>query len=114
MIQIYNTWTFENIGTLKGHNGKVKSLSWSWNDNQLISGGTDGAVYVWNIREFKRENEYILKSCAFTSVICTPNGNTVYAVGSDRTVKVGLKALAKNLVYRKSQTLKSLASLMAK
>jgi WD40 repeat protein len=88
MIQLYNTWTFENIGTLKGHNGKVKSLSWSANDNLLVSGGTDGAVYVWNVRELKRENEYILKSCAFSSVICNPSGNVVYAVGSDKMVKV--------------------------
>lgn len=87
MIQIYNTWTFENIGVLKGHNGKVKSLYWSQDDSLVVSSGTDGAIYIWSVRDFKRENEYILKSCAFSSAVCNASGQVVYAVGSDRMVK---------------------------
>ncbi|KAJ3227958.1 Cilia- and flagella-associated protein 57 [Clydaea vesicula] len=86
-IQVYSTWTFENICVLKGHNGKVKSLYWSPDDNFIVSAGADGAIYTWNIRDLKRESEYILKTCAFSSAICTPNGKVVYAVGSDKMVK---------------------------
>ncbi|KAJ1552352.1 Cilia- and flagella-associated protein 57, partial [Nowakowskiella sp. JEL0078] len=88
MIQIWSTWTFENIANLKGHNGKVKSLHWTPDDSVLISSGSDGAVYSWNIKEMKRENEYIQKSCSYNGAICTPNGKIIYAAGSDKTLKV--------------------------
>lgn len=31
-ISIYNTYTGENVSNLRGHNGKVNSLVWSWDD----------------------------------------------------------------------------------
>ncbi|KAI9351164.1 WD repeat-containing protein 65-like protein [Zopfochytrium polystomum] len=86
-IQIYSTWTFDNIGNLKGHNGKVKSIHWTPDDSVLISSGADGAVYTWLVRDFKRESEHILKSCSYTSAVCTPDGKLVYAVGSDKLMK---------------------------
>ncbi|KAJ3329215.1 Cilia- and flagella-associated protein 57, partial [Blyttiomyces sp. JEL0837] len=87
MIQLYSTWTFDYIGNFKGHNGKVRSLHWTPDDSVLVSAGSDGAVYTWIVRDFKRENEHILKSCSYTSAICTPNGKSVYAVGSDKILK---------------------------
>ncbi|KAJ3409665.1 Cilia- and flagella-associated protein 57 [Chytridiales sp. JEL 0842] len=87
MIQLYSTWTFDNIANFKGHNGKVRSLYWTPDDSCLISSGSDGAVYTWVVREYKRENEHILKSCGYTSAVCTPDGKTVYAVGSDKMLK---------------------------
>jgi cilia- and flagella-associated protein 57 len=90
MIQLYSTWTFENIGNLKGHNGKVRSLYWTPDDSILVSAGSDGAVYTWIIRDLKRENEHILKSCSYTSAVCTNDGKSVFAVGSDKCLKVML------------------------
>ena len=86
-VQIYNTWSFENIGNLKGHNGKVRSIAWSADDSKLVSAGVDGAIYEWSIPEFRRLGENIIKSCAYTSAIFSPDGKSVYAVGSDRTFK---------------------------
>jgi WD40 repeat protein len=65
----------------------VRSLHWSPDDSKLISAGSDGAVYCWSLQTFKRENENIIKSCAYTSAVCSPDGRVVYAVGSDRTLK---------------------------
>ena len=87
MIQIYSVWTFEIVGILKGHNGKVRSLYFTPDDSVLVSAGTDGAVYTWNTREFKRENEHILKTCSYSSAISTADGKTVYAVGIDHFLK---------------------------
>ncbi|KAJ3192775.1 Cilia- and flagella-associated protein 57 [Irineochytrium annulatum] len=87
MIQLYSLWTFDNIGNLKGHNGKVRSLHWTPDDSVLVSAGSDGAVYTWVVRDLKRENEHILKSCSYTSATCSVNGKTVYAVGSDKVLK---------------------------
>ena len=86
-IQIFNTWTFENIGNLKGHNGKVKSLHWSKDDYTLVSCGSDGAVYGWSLSTLKRENENILKGCSYSSAVCSNDSLTMYAVGSDKMIK---------------------------
>ncbi|KAJ3408017.1 Cilia- and flagella-associated protein 57 [Chytriomyces hyalinus] len=87
MIQLYSVWTFENYANLKGHNGKVRSLYWTPDDALLVSAGSDGAVYSWITKDLKRDAEYILKNCSYTSAVCTPDGKAIYAVGSDRLLK---------------------------
>ena len=47
----------------------------------------DGAVYEWNVWNQKREGESVLKSCSYTSVSVSPDSKTVFAVGSDRSIK---------------------------
>ena len=39
-IQIYRTYTCEQIQKLSGHNGKVQSLCWADFDTKLLSAGT--------------------------------------------------------------------------
>ncbi|TPX33526.1 hypothetical protein SmJEL517_g03626 [Synchytrium microbalum] len=51
VVQIYSTWTFELIGNLKAHSGKVRSVCWSPDDSRIVTAGQDGAVYEWNLRE---------------------------------------------------------------
>ncbi|KXJ18311.1 cilia- and flagella-associated protein 57 [Exaiptasia diaphana] len=87
VIQLYSSTTFENVGNLKGHNGKVRQVIWSQDDSKIISCGMDGAVYEWNVYNYKREGESVLKSCSYTSVAVSPDGRTTFAVGSDRTLK---------------------------
>ncbi|KAI9149781.1 hypothetical protein H9P43_009960 [Blastocladiella emersonii ATCC 22665] len=79
VILVYNTWTFECIGTLKGHNGKVRSLSWSPDDARLVSAGMEGAIYEWNVREMRRDGENILKSCSYTCAVAATEGKSIYA-----------------------------------
>eukprot|EP00217_Crustomastix_stigmatica_P010708 CAMPEP_0183813298 /NCGR_PEP_ID=MMETSP0803_2-20130417/52843_1 /TAXON_ID=195967 /ORGANISM="Crustomastix stigmata, Strain CCMP3273" /LENGTH=1181 /DNA_ID=CAMNT_0026058151 /DNA_START=28 /DNA_END=3573 /DNA_ORIENTATION=- len=86
-IQIFNTYTCENIGNLRGHNGKVRSVYWVPDDTKLVSAGMDGAVYEWKLRDFKRENENVLKGCNYTCVVATPDTRSIFAVGSDRKIK---------------------------
>ena len=57
----------------------------------MVSCGKDGAVYLWSIIGFqqkKREGEHVLKNCNYTCAILAHNNNTIYAVGSDKTLKV--------------------------
>ncbi|XP_044157486.1 cilia- and flagella-associated protein 57 [Bufo gargarizans] len=87
VIHIYSTATFENVVNLKGHNGKVRSVAWSTDDSKLVSCGLDGAVYEWNSLTGKRESECVLKSCNYSCVALSPDSKTIFAVGSDQTLK---------------------------
>ncbi|TPX74759.1 hypothetical protein CcCBS67573_g03970 [Chytriomyces confervae] len=102
-IQIYSTWRFENLGNLKGHNGKVRSIHWAPDDTKIVTAGMDGAIYDWALKDMgsgsgaaggggggggiKREGESILKSCSYSCAVASPDGKSIYAVGSDKTLK---------------------------
>ncbi|KAM5149014.1 cilia- and flagella-associated protein 57 [Mantella aurantiaca] len=88
VIHIYSTATYENTANLKGHNGKVRSVVWSTDDSKLVSCGLDGAVYEWNTLTGKRESECVLKSCSYSSVSLMPDSKTIFAAGSDQTLKI--------------------------
>ncbi|MEQ2228963.1 hypothetical protein ILYODFUR_014018, partial [Ilyodon furcidens] len=87
VIHIYSFTSFENILNLKGHNGKVRTIEWSLDDNRLASCGTDGAVYEWNTQTGKRESESVLKSCSYTGVAFSSDFKTILAVGTDLTLR---------------------------
>jgi WD40 repeat protein len=76
------------LESLKGHNGKIRSLYWTPDDTSLASAGSDGALYTWNMINMKREHEHILKSCSYFKASCSPNGKVMFAVGTDKTIKV--------------------------
>ncbi|CDS41242.1 WD repeat containing protein 65 [Echinococcus multilocularis] len=86
-IQLYSSTSFVLVNTLKAHNGKIRCLLWSTDDNKLISCGMDGAVYEWDPYTGKRVNENVMKSCSYSCVTATEDAKTSYAVGSDRKVK---------------------------
>lgn len=60
---------------------------WNADDSKLISCGTDGAVYEWNLSTGKRETECVLKSCSYNCVTISPDSKIIFAVGSDQTLK---------------------------
>lgn len=47
----------------------------------------EGAVYEWNTLTSKRESESVLKSCSYTGVTVSPDTKTIFAVGTDCTLK---------------------------
>eukprot|EP00750_Incisomonas_marina_P005576 INCI14025.2.p1 GENE.INCI14025.2~~INCI14025.2.p1 ORF type:complete len:1177 (-),score=246.53 INCI14025.2:336-3866(-) len=87
-IMVYETFTSKLVATLRGHNGKVQSLFWADNDTRLLSAGLGGAVYQWDIKNLKREVEFVNKGNKFTSAVCDSECKTVIAVGSDRKLKL--------------------------
>ncbi|EQB77501.1 WD repeat-containing protein 65 [Camelus ferus] len=66
---------------------EIRSVAWNSDDSRLISCGTDGAVYEWNLSTGKRETECVLKSCSYNCVTISPDGKIIFAVGSDQTLK---------------------------
>ncbi|KAG4096896.1 WD40 repeat-like protein [Neocallimastix lanati (nom. inval.)] len=89
-IHVYSTWSFELLHVMTGHNGKINSVKWSKDDTKMVSCGKDGAVYLWSIVDYsnkKRESEHVLKNCDYTCAVLAHNNTSIYAVGSDKTLK---------------------------
>ncbi|BFY99763.1 hypothetical protein BsWGS_02803 [Bradybaena similaris] len=87
VIQLFSTYTFKNTLNLKGHNAKVKSVIWSFDDNKLVTCGLDGAVYEWDPITGRRIGDSVLRTCSYSSITITPDGKSTLAVGSDRILR---------------------------
>ncbi|KNC50206.1 WD repeat domain 65 [Thecamonas trahens ATCC 50062] len=87
-IHLYNTYTFECFAVLSGHDGRVRSIQWTPDDCHILSAGQDGAIYKWDfVGETVRGEVHVRKICSYSSAALAPNGNLVYAAGSDRLLK---------------------------
>lgn len=75
------------MGSLKGHSGRVRSITWSADDTRIVSCGVDGAVYEWSTLERRRVNEFVQKTCSYTGASLDPESGAIYAVGSDKMLK---------------------------
>uniref|UniRef100_A0A8B9LMA5 Cilia and flagella associated protein 57 n=1 Tax=Astyanax mexicanus TaxID=7994 RepID=A0A8B9LMA5_ASTMX len=80
LIQIYSKLSLD-------WSPQVRSMAWSADDSRLVSCGMDGAVYEWNALSGKRESESVLKTCSYTGLTLSPDNKTIFAVGSDCTLK---------------------------
>ncbi|KAF0760107.1 hypothetical protein AaE_003619, partial [Aphanomyces astaci] len=69
-IQVFSMNTCDLVANLRGHNGKVRSIYWNYDDSGLISAGMDGAVYQWDLDESKREGEFVQKGVPYYSAVC--------------------------------------------
>ncbi|EQC42234.1 hypothetical protein SDRG_01070 [Saprolegnia diclina VS20] len=86
-IQVFSMNTCDLIANLRGHNGKVRSLYWNYDDSGVISAGMDGAVYQWDLDEAKRDGEFVQKGVPYFSAVCNREGTSVFAVGADKMLK---------------------------
>lgn len=86
IIQVFSSITFEPIANMKGHNGRVRGIVWSTDDQKLISCGTDGAVYEWEVSTGKRLQEQVLKGIQYTSAVMALNGKS-FATSADGVLR---------------------------
>ena len=92
-IYIHHAYTFEAVAVLRGHCGKVKSLTWNDHDSFLISSGTDGAIYEWDVHaacrgeEKCRRREHVCKGSAYTSLVVIRSTDGLIACSSDSKLK---------------------------
>ena len=70
-IQIYSTYTCENIGNLRGHNGKVKSIYWT-TPRLFRAGARMARCTSGSCQDFRRTSENVIKSCAYTCAVAAP------------------------------------------
>jgi WD40 repeat protein len=84
-VKIWDAADGREMLTLKGHTGKVNSVSWSPNGKRLAIGSYDGTVKVWDASSGREQLGY---TGGISSVSWSPDGQRL-ALGSwDGTVKL--------------------------
>lgn len=85
-IHVYYTYTCELLGHLRGHIGKVRSIQFvPPSDTRLVSVGTDGAVCEFNLCDFHKVADNIIKSITYNCAVS--DTQTVWAAGNDRKLR---------------------------
>jgi WD40 repeat protein len=85
VVLVFNFYTCEKLADLRGHSGKVKSISWTRDDATLVTCGHDGALYMWDWEAGKRLGEFVQKGIQFNATLTTNDG--IYAASSDLQLK---------------------------
>lgn len=80
LVTIVSVFSFDIIRTLKGHNGQIASLAWSLDDKRLVSSGTEGAVYEWELDTGTRLNECVQKGIEYRKVAVTNDMESIYVI----------------------------------
>jgi WD40 repeat protein len=57
LINIYNSYTLEEVGRLNDHSALITDLCWKSDDRALYSVGTDGTTTEWKQGDPKSENK---------------------------------------------------------
>lgn len=88
VIQLFSTYTCEMIGNLRGHKGKVRSLTWNHDDSSIVSTGADGLVYEWKLKDgiFVQEYKSDTEVVDYTSAAISAD-STIYVAGADGSVR---------------------------
>ncbi|GMI86195.1 hypothetical protein like AT5G14050 [Hibiscus trionum] len=81
-ILLVSSKTKELIGTLK-MNGTVRSLAFANDGNQLLSSGSDGEVYHWDLRTRTCFHKAVDEGCINGTALCTSPNGRMFAAGSD-------------------------------
>jgi len=71
---------------LRGHNSKVRSLSFvPPDDTRIISSGADGAVFEFSLCDFHKVHDSAMKGVTYHSAVA--DVNTIWASGNDRKLR---------------------------
>ncbi|XP_032681142.1 cilia- and flagella-associated protein 57-like [Odontomachus brunneus] len=87
IVQVYTTIGFHNLFVLKGHTGKVKALLWSQTDMKMLSMGTEGAIYEWDMATGTRSGEVILKGLNLHDFALSSDASYTYCVAHDDRIR---------------------------
>lgn len=88
-IHVLDTDLFNEILTLEAHADGVNSLSFHENKNVLISGGKDGFIRVWNMRDSGRKLlELPAHYSAVYSLTLSPDQQWLVSTSRDKSFKL--------------------------
>ncbi|XP_025416385.1 glutamate-rich WD repeat-containing protein 1 [Sipha flava] len=68
------------------HDNDVNVINWNKKEPLIVSGGDDGKLMIWDLRQFKKGNELAVfkhHTSAITTVEWSPDDSSVFASGGD-------------------------------
>ena len=86
-LQIYNSFTGAAVGTLRGHNNKIKSILWLQYDARIATIGTEGVVYFWDLFPVTRRPEHYSSTVPISAGVGPIDGSCIYVGSQDKLVK---------------------------
>ncbi|KAF5349804.1 hypothetical protein D9758_010207 [Tetrapyrgos nigripes] len=78
----------EHLKKHTGHSGWVRSVAFSPKGDQIVSGGSDLSVYVWDVASGEQLKELTGHSGWVGSVAFSPKGDQIVSGGADSSVHV--------------------------
>jgi centriolar protein POC1 len=89
--------------TFRGHRCAINSAAFFPNMKQMVSGGDDDCLMLWNFKANLRAYRFSEHEGSVNSVAVAPNGNLIASASSDRTVRLW----STNLANTRSSVIKS-------
>jgi WD40 repeat protein len=102
-VSLWDVVTGRLLVTLKGHSGRVNSVTFSPDGRTLASGGRDGTVNLWDITTAQAVSTFRATESYFTPVTFSHDGKRLASVGRDHTVKLWDVATAQELMSLNSR-----------
>ncbi len=88
VIRVYDTSSWENIHTLRGHRGDVNSVVYSPSGAQIASGSDDKTVRLWDARSGAPGHTLEGHTDAVNSVAYSPSNAQLASGSDDKTVRL--------------------------
>ncbi|RHZ09826.1 hypothetical protein DYB26_007922 [Aphanomyces astaci] len=87
-IQVYGTYSGELMAVLRGHTNQVNSLLWKADDRKLMSCGSDGSIFQWDLRSAIKVGEgHTHPRCNYHDLSLSSDSSMLFATGTDGTLK---------------------------
>ena len=72
----------------RGHTAGVSAVAFNPNMKQVVSGGADATVMVWNFKLQQRPYRFVGHRAAVLGVACSPRTNLVASASKDRSIRL--------------------------
>lgn len=88
MVYLWSVNEKKLVHAFKGHNGGVSSVSFSPNNEFIVSGSKNGMICLWSIKERKLLHTFKAYKDEIASTLFSPNGELIISGSWDCTVNL--------------------------
>ncbi|CAM9100917.1 unnamed protein product [Ectocarpus sp. 6 AP-2014] len=86
-ILVYETFTCNLVTSLKGHQGRIRSIVWKERDRRILTASSEGQVYLWETCTGKRLPDIYQARCALHAASATRDFSRQFCVGDDMQIR---------------------------